>query len=425
MGITSVPELDVFAEPLVQTSIEHAVVKDHYPISSMIESGPLEFTITGSGEEYIDLSSAYLHLEAHISKSGVANPDENTDKAVPVNNWAHSLFSQVDVSINGKMVSSSSNTYGYRAFIETLLSFGKACKKTFLTSSMWYKDTAGHMGSLGVDNVGARKRLLLTTGEKKVDLIGYIHDDIFRQNKLLPPGVTIKIRFIRSSDAFSLMSTEAGYKTVISSAILYVRKCEINPEVSLAHAAVLKKGNMKFPIKRVDCKVFSVTAGSLSAFKEGIISGQLPKKLIVACVRNDAYNGVNTLNPFNFAHFNLSHIKVYVDGQSDSIPSLEPDYAHDLFIRCYHSLFGGVGKINTDEDFDVSRTEYNKGFALYGFNLATDNDDIFELKKQGSVRIDLQFAEALEHTINVIVYAEFENIIQIDAAKNVLLDYSN
>ena len=148
MGITSVSELDVFAEPLVQTSIEHAVVKDHYPISSMIENGPLEFTITESGEEYIDLSSAYLHLEAHISKSGVANPDENTDKAVPVNNWVHSLFSQVDVSINGKMVSSSSNTYGYRAFIETLLSFGKACKKTFLTSSMWYKDTAGHMDSL-------------------------------------------------------------------------------------------------------------------------------------------------------------------------------------------------------------------------------------------------------------------------------------
>ena len=143
------------------------------------------------------------------------------------------------------------------------------------------------------------------------------------------------------------------------------------------------------------------------------------------CVRNDAYNGVNTLNPFNFAHFNLSHIKVHVDGQSDSIPSLEPDYTNDLFIRCYHSLFGAVGKVNTDEKFDISRTEYNKGFALYGFNLATDNDDIFELKKQGSVRIDLQFAEALAHTINVIVYAEFENIIQIDAARNELLDNSN
>ena len=424
MSIVSVSELDLFAKPPIQTSIEHATVKDNYPISSMIESGPLEFTITGNGEEYLDLSSAYLHIVAHVSKSGVANP-EATDKALPVNNWAHSLFSQIDVSINGKMVSSSSNTYAYRAYIESLLSFGKACKKTFLTNSLWYKDTAGHMDSLEIVNAGAKKRLLLTTDEKKVDLIAYIHDDIFRQNRLIPPGVTVRVRFIRSPDNFNLMATKPGYKSLISSAVLYVKKCKVNPEVSLAHASVLRKSNMQFPIKRVDCKVFSISAGSLSAYKEGILSGQLPKRIVIGCVRNSAYNGMHTENPFDFAHFNLQHLTVHINGQSDSIPSLDPDYANDLYLRCYHSLFGGVGKVNTDEDFDVSRTEYNKGFALYAFNLATDDDEVFEVSKQGSVRVDLKFASALEHTINVIVYAEYENIIQIDASRNVLLDYSN
>ena len=121
-----------------------------------------------------------------------------------MNNWAHSLFSQIDVSINGKIVSSSLNTYAYRAYIELLLSFGKACKKTFLTNSLWYKDTAGHMDSLENVNAGAKKRLLLTTDEKKVYLIAYIHDDIFRQNRLIPPGVTVRVRFIRSPDNFNL-----------------------------------------------------------------------------------------------------------------------------------------------------------------------------------------------------------------------------
>ena len=82
----------------------------------MIESGFLEFTITGSGDEYPDLSSAYLHFAAR-SRLG------EEDKAAPVNNWVQSLFSQVDVSITGKKVSSS-NTYAYRAYIETLLNFG-------------------------------------------------------------------------------------------------------------------------------------------------------------------------------------------------------------------------------------------------------------------------------------------------------------
>ena len=160
------------------------------------------------------------------------------------------------------MVSSSSNTYAYRAYIETLLTFGKAYKKTFLTNSMWYKDTAGHMND-GDENVGDTKRRNLTANGKKVD----IHDNVFRQTRLLPPGVTVKVRFVRATEQFSLISTKAGYKTDISSAILYVKKCKINQEVCLTLISVYKKNNMYFPIKRMDCKVCTIPVGSLSAFK--------------------------------------------------------------------------------------------------------------------------------------------------------------
>ena len=181
---------------------------------------------------------------------------------------------------------------------------------------------------------------------------------------------------------------------------------------------------MYFPIKRVNCKVFTIPAGSLSAFEEGIISGQLHKKIVVGCVRNTAYNGVYNENPFNFEHFNLSNSTVHIDGQSDTVPSLDPDFTNSLYLRCFHSMFGGAGKVNTDKDLDLSRIEYNKGYTLYGFNLVTDHDQVFEVSKHGT-RIDLKFDVALAHTINVIVYAEYENVIQIAYARNLLLDYSN
>ena len=128
----------------------------------------------------------------------------------------------------------------------------------------------------------------------------------------------------------------------------------------LALASVHKKNNMYFPIKRVDYKVFTIPAASLSAFKEGIISGHLPNKIVVGCVRNTAYNGIYNENPFNFEHFNLSYIAVHIDGQSDTVPSLDPDFTNSLYLRCFHSMFGGAGKLNTDVDLDVSRTEYDK-----------------------------------------------------------------
>ena len=73
----------------------------------------------------------------------------------------------------------------------------------------------------------------------------------------------------------------------------------------------------------------------------------------------------------------------------------------------------------------MSRREYDKGYTLYRLNLATNHDQVFEMSKRGSVCIDLKFDVALAHTINVIVYAEYENVIQIDSARNVLFDYSN
>ena len=51
-----------------------------------------------------------------------------------VNLFLHSLFSQVDISLNGTLITASTNTYPYRAMLETLLSYGEDAKKFHLTS---------------------------------------------------------------------------------------------------------------------------------------------------------------------------------------------------------------------------------------------------------------------------------------------------
>ena len=49
--------LDIIGKPSVHTSLEYTTNKYYNPISSMIESGSLEFTKTGSGDQYLDLIS--------------------------------------------------------------------------------------------------------------------------------------------------------------------------------------------------------------------------------------------------------------------------------------------------------------------------------------------------------------------------------
>ena len=62
--------------------------------------------------------------------------------------------------------------------------------------------------------------------------------------------------------------------------------------------------------------MFKIPVGSLSAFKDGIISGQLPNKFVAGCVRNTAYNGVYNDNPFNFAKVHKPPTKTFHPGFS-------------------------------------------------------------------------------------------------------------
>ena len=59
-----------------------------------------------------------------------------------MNLFLHSLFSQVDISLNEQLISASTNTYPYRAMIEALLNYGEEAKTSKLSTAMFYKDTA-------------------------------------------------------------------------------------------------------------------------------------------------------------------------------------------------------------------------------------------------------------------------------------------
>ncbi|KAI0238686.1 hypothetical protein LSAT2_010570, partial [Lamellibrachia satsuma] len=133
-------ELDLFTVPPTQTSIVDNHVVEHQPMASLDSDGPVEFLIPGSGDDYLDLANTMLHVQVKVTR---ANGDDLdlADPVSPVNNWLHSLFSQVDVYLNGTLVTPSTNTYAYRAYIEMLLSYGTDAKGTQLMSQLWHKDT--------------------------------------------------------------------------------------------------------------------------------------------------------------------------------------------------------------------------------------------------------------------------------------------
>ena len=418
-------ELDLFSVPSTQTSIEHGCNVEYHPIAATLDSGPIEFNVPGSGSDYLDLANTYLHLNVKITKSD-GTAIGNGVKVGPSNLLLHTLFSQVDVSLNDKLVSSSSATYAYRALIETLLGYGTSAKLTQLTTAGFYKDTAGAMDDLDDANGGLVSRRSLTAGSKTFDLLGRLHCDIFHQEKLLLNGIGMRIKLSRNKDSFVLLHEEGEYRVVITKAVLHVRKKRIATAVALAHAKALEHANAKYPIKRVECKTFSIPANSISVNQEQVFMGQLPSRVVIGLVAHDAFNGNAKKHPFNFRHYKLSKLSLQLDAQDQPVKPFYCNFDEGTFIEAYMSLFAGTGKAYKDEDLDITREDYARGYTLFVFDLTPDDgeDDHYSLIKTGSVRLGLTFAEALRETVQVVVYAEFQNVLEVDRNRNVFYDFA-
>ena len=428
-------ELDLFSVPMTQTTVESGQWVEYTPVASIGNRTPLEFMITSSTDEYIDLNETMLRVSAKIPRDD-RTPCVLADHVAPCNNFLHTLFSQLDVLLNDTLVSSSTATYPYRAYMETLLNYGKDAKETKLTGALYYEDTAGQMDVTDPGpplNLGLRKRGAFTRASKEVDMMGAIHSDLFFQNRYLLNGMTLRLRFIRSADSFCLMGETrdggAGFTVKILSASVYVRKVRLSPSIALAHERKLTTTTAKYPIDRVECKVLTIAGGQMDFLQENLFLGQLPKRVVLAFVETTAYNGSLAKNPFNFKHFDLNNLSIHLDGQQVPWAPLTPNFGSGLFVRSFFTQFTGGSKVLADSGHGIDRDTFKHGYALYCFDLTPDLSSAcgshYNLVKQGNLRLRAQFANSLTEPVNVIVYAEFDNLIEIDKHRNVVHDYRN
>ena len=131
---------------------------------------------------------------------------------------------------------------------------------------------------------------------------------------------------------------------------------------------------------------------------------------------NDAFNERYTINLYNFKHFDHNQLKIHLDGQQHSVIPIESIFTTNNYIAAYANLFAGTGKLMKVEGTVIRREDFKAGYALYAFDLTVDlaGEGHFNLMKHENDSLDLKFGSALLHAINVIAYAEFESVFEID-----------
>lgn len=420
--------LDLFSVPPTQTSVAEGQFIEHHPISTLTSSAPIEFHISGGGGEYLDLCHTFLHVRAKIVKpDGTVLKEGDDKKVMPVNYWLHSLFSQVDVTMNDVLVTPSENTYPYKAYIEATLNYGKEAKESHMTSAFFYADTPGKFDEVET-NAGGASRNTLTTRSQEVDMIGRLHVAVGVQERYIINGVDVKIRLIPSKPQFHLLvPDDTKYTTQITHASLFVRKVKPNPAVSTAIERALQKDTAKYPMKRVLIKSFAIPTGSMHAVQDNLFLSQLPTRLVIGLVSSEAFNGAYKANPFNFETKGLSFLSVYVDGHQVPSTPLTPDFENKRWVRSYFNQSAGMGLVNKDAGTGISYSDFAEGYALYVFDLTPTllDGSQSELIKSGALRVEVKFNKALTSGAHALVYGELDSLLEIDRSRQILTDFSS
>ena len=75
---------------------------------------------------------------------------------------------------------------------------------------------------------------------------------------------------------------------------------------------------------------------------------------------------------------------------------------------------------------DIRKRDFKGGNCLYAYDRSADmcSSDHFNLVRIGNTRLELDFSKVVPDNITVVVYLEYENIIEINKNRQILFDYT-
>ena len=111
-------ELSLFTVPPTQVAIDTSYEVEYRPSASLDSSQVHEISIPAS-EDITDLSQSMLHCFIEVLDS--TSKPITTDVVKSVDNFANSLFEQIDFFLGTVNTSPANNMYHYQAYIEDLL----------------------------------------------------------------------------------------------------------------------------------------------------------------------------------------------------------------------------------------------------------------------------------------------------------------
>ena len=439
-------QLELFKRTQFQASIEGTQLIQYRPISTINDTTTIEFDIPVSSDELLDLENVFIFIKARaVKQDDTEYQAGDDDRFALINYGVNTIFDQLSVYLNGTLVSQASKTYHYTSIIQALTENTHVDSTTSLACGGFVSSR----GNTNYQHNGVVPELFqIVRRSKMFTLFGKLHADIFRIDRLLLNGVNMRLALSRANNNIIFYGAPAAVanaaaippiaardavepKLDLRECFIYARKVKPTPSILNALARALHTSKAKYPFKRTNTRVINLPANQSSYTCDNIYISQMPCKLILGLVSNDAFNGTYTSNALTFQHNNLSFLCVYINGQMYPSVPFEPNFEANFnhYEREFYEFLLNLGYINNSLNPSIDLVNWPKGHCLFSFNFNADFNvstpsNFISLPKEGFLSVELRFRANVANALKLITYAEFDNLIEIDEARNVTVDFA-
>lgn len=434
----TLPQFDLFSVPPTQIAAEEDIPTRYYPVATITEGGPIEFNVKTPIDEYINFTETYLTLKCvaklddALDPAGITGPEWKS--VIPANYLMHSLISKIEVILNEKEITQAPQCYQYKAFLECLLSFTQDAKNTFLGVAGWNdKDEQrnARITPAAITETDAHNDWKSRTG-REFKLKGRLHLDLSYTGKLMLGPADLKIRLFRSDAGFYMNCNNSTLKPRIEirEAYLTVGKTKAAPQIVRGHANALTIAPSVYPITRSEVIYKTIQGNSQDAMLDNIVTGTMPRRMFVGLIPHTTFAGTYATDPFKFKHHSVKFLVAYIDGKQYPRYAYTPNYAHKDCVEEYTGLYQALNQNLTDTHTSITEHDFLTKHCIYAFNFAPDLSDgpgaagHVNPLTHGTLRMHIRFADATTEPLNVVMYMEYDDYIEVHNTRQVTTSFN-
>ena len=407
---------------------------------------PMDFEVKNLSQHYIDLSSMRLEGSLKILKSGGGTLGD-TDVVAFVNN-IHSWIGRIEILVGGVLITDfTTDRYGYKAFIENLLSYNNMGMNHLSALSHWHMDdpdrydavlakdekSVGTAGSPSVvtkhANTGFVKRYSKCKESKWVPFSIPLYSDVFQADKIWPSNISFTVRINKAPVEFFLMAGKKtsgdfdSYKIEFRNVYLELNKLNIHPVLLRYNEQKLLKTNFRFHYDRVLITEHTLKQNQPHMQIE-IHAGVLPRYCISFFVRSSAANGQLDQNPYLFENLKMTESYAKVNGVIIDTFPLKTDYENDDYLSAFKKMYDTMNIKRGNNQHFVTYELFKNSANLQVYDLTPDASFGVSATEpsEGTITYHYTFKNpGLEQSYMVFTYMVFHDFYEIDAERRIVL----